>query len=526
MLFCVKFGRQDQDETSRKRKLTANIQFFKAPWRSDNIESHMKKQHQENYQEYKEEENKKAFFASSVTTFQPLNAANESLKMLVNKTIVEDIIGDLLLDPDSDDQNLSSRERALEIFQLQVEDGEGADMNPERYLISVRNNLQFTLVVKYIGAGLSFRQCSRVITDTKEATSLAQIGNINISKVITSTRYICAMAYQMISDTLGSLWAFSIALDGGTKSNVSYLDVRIRFSVQETIHNLHLVAIPMRESHTGDYMFRLVADFLNALCPSWKAKLIGVSSDGASNMTGHISGVVSRLHKVCLPGCYRVWCAAHQMDLAVQKVFKKLCNDSFINTLLGITGRLRRQQNLILEMKAKCPRFIDTRWLSMEKFLVWFVKKRPRLIEYFDEKKPSCMPNPAFWIMVHVMRGFVERVNFCLVKIQGLSTLLNEQQARMKVLVNELIEDGNVEGPCDFIGEDILFCFLLVRNCYQEVRQCYFLTAKRYLFEDSWNWLHMTHICLGLLLLSFSNSSSFRAVLATSLYFQWFGVLY
>jgi len=136
------------------------------------------------------------------------------------------------------------------------------------------------------------------------------------------------------------------------------------------------------------------------------------------------------------------------------------------------------------------------------------------------------MPNPAFWIMVHVMRGFVERVNFCFVKIQGLSTLLNEQQARMKVLVNELIEDGNVEGPCDFIGEDILFCFLLVRNCYQEVRQCYFLTAKRYLFEDSWNWLHMTHICLGLLLLSFSNSSSFRAVLATSLYFQWFGVLY
>jgi hypothetical protein len=64
-------------------------------------------------------------------------------------------------------------------------------------------------------------------------------------------------------------------------------------------------------------------------------------------MTGCRSGVVTRLQEVCLPGCYRVWCAAHLMDLVVQKVFVKLCNDTFIETIMGITGHLRRQLNLI-----------------------------------------------------------------------------------------------------------------------------------------------------------------------------------
>ena len=110
----------------------------------------------------------------------------------------------------------------------------------------------------------------------------------------------------MIADVLKSVWAFSIALDGGNKSSTSYLDVRIRFSVNEVMHNIHLVALPMRERHTGQYMFNIVSNFFDVLCDNWKSKLIGITSDGTSSMTGHRSGVVTRLHRVSLPGCYRV----------------------------------------------------------------------------------------------------------------------------------------------------------------------------------------------------------------------------
>ena len=142
-------------------------------------------------------------------------------------------------------------------------------------------------------------------------------------------------------------------------------------------------------------MFRLITEFFDALNDNWTSKLIGISSDGASNMTGHHAGVVTRLQRVSLPGCYRVWCAAHQMDLIVQKKILLLCDDSFLPMTMGITGHLRRQQNLILEMMSKCPRFIDTRWLSMQKLLDWLVLKRPRLVRHFEEKRPACSPEKS-----------------------------------------------------------------------------------------------------------------------------------
>ena len=454
-LFCERFGKDaSQQESDRKRKRTSNVSYFKAPWRGDNIHKHMKEQHNVKYAEYLEAPVKvrKSFFDSTDATFLPLRAANDTVNMLVDKKIVERIIGDMLLDVDSDDDNLNSTVVALRIFQLQEEDenSDEVDPNSERYLVAVPNLLQFTLVVKYIRAGLSFRQCCAILQDTKETTHLGQIGCINMSKVIAYTRYICAMAYQMIADVLKSVWAFSIALDGGNKSSNSYLDLRIRFSVNEVMHNIHLVALPMRERHTGQYMFNIVSEFFDVLCENWKSKLIGIASDGTSSMTGHRSGVVTRLHQVSLPGCYRVWCGAHQMDLVVQKIFLKLCDDSFVSTVMAMTGHLRRQKNLISEMKSKCPRFIDTRWLSMQKLLKWLVSNRPRLQRHFDEKNPPCAPEKSFWVIVYVLKAFVDTVNTCLVAIQGLTTLLIEQKKRLEKLIIELIEDCDVEGPDEF----------------------------------------------------------------------------
>ena len=56
--------------------------------------------------------------------------------------------------------------------------------------------------------------------DTKESTHLGQLGSMNLSKVITYNKFICAMAYQMIDDVLKSVWGvFNCSIDGGNKSN-------------------------------------------------------------------------------------------------------------------------------------------------------------------------------------------------------------------------------------------------------------------------------------------------------------------
>lgn len=219
-------------------------------------------------------------------------------------------------------------------------------------------------------------------------TGLGKIGNISRRKVTMQVRIYCAESFQIIADALRFYWAFSIALDGGNKASVSYLDFRLRLVLGYELFNIHLIAAPMYASHTGDNMFALCSKILDVLCPNWKEKVIGVTTDGASNMTGRYVEIVTQIQRLANDGFYRIWCAAHQLDLVVQDRFKSMFNETFVHAIQGITGHLRRQKNLIQRMKATCPCFIDSRWLSMGRLLNWLIDKRREVQRHFDEKNP------------------------------------------------------------------------------------------------------------------------------------------
>lgn len=456
-LFCEHCGKEGND--TKKCKATTNTKYFTAPWRCDNIISHLTTCHKTRYDKYKKlkkEEQKCYFdqFKSKNNVFVPLGLQNRpGISMMINKDIVETIIGKLLIDEENEEHDLNNRRSAIEIFTLQEIDDERINQendNLERYLLTYQNILQFKLLVTYISLGLSFRQCVGVLQSTKEHTNMGQIGNCNMLKVITTARYICAINYQHLYKILNNVVAFSIAFDGGNKCETHYLAVRVRFTIGNKLHNFHVVAIPMRDVHTGENMAELITGFLEVLCPSWKIKLIGISSDGASSMTGRISGCVTRIHRNCVGPCYRVWCGAHQLDLVIQKVFKKLLSEEFVGQVMAVTGYLQRQVNLLIEMKnSKCPRFIDTRWLSMGKLIKWLVENRDRVKQHYEEKNPLCKPSIKWWIVVHALHAFLKPWNVCLQCIQGLTTLLSQQHSKIKELSEILIEDGHVDGPND-----------------------------------------------------------------------------
>ncbi|ETI53079.1 hypothetical protein F443_03921 [Phytophthora nicotianae P1569] len=61
-----------------------------------------------------------------------------------------------------------------------------------------------------------------------------------------------------------------------TYLSISYLDVRIRVYYNEIILNLHLLAIPMHEGHTGEAMFDAVVPVLDVRCPNWRDVMLGI----------------------------------------------------------------------------------------------------------------------------------------------------------------------------------------------------------------------------------------------------------
>jgi len=432
-------------------------------------------------------------------------ATDTHLNFFIDKSIVEGIIGDLLFDPDPasavvdelvDDVeavhqrvglvNYHTRQRFLSEFTLQEVDTpanegdqdcdeeeqlltasiEAADQSDatastfdtgapsidgrpgkEAYVANVPSKVQFYSCVKMVSSGLSFRQTSRVMHDMKETLGIPSLGSVSPQRVSSFIRIVCASNLQTIGTMLRSAWAFSIALDGGNKSDTSYLDVRIRVCIQNRLHNLHVIAIPMRERHTGENMFNLVSTTLDNLAPDWRNRIISVTTDGASSMTGQRQGIASRLQNVALPGFYRVWCAIHQLDLVLQKLYNSLCDDSFVGTMTSMTGHLRRQFNLIAQMGSKCPRFVETRWMSMTKVLKWLMANRVPVEQHLQSRNVDWVPSGAWWITSGCLCRVMKLVDVAIVKLQGRQLQLAMQREILAGLSTDLCKLGSVQGP-------------------------------------------------------------------------------
>ena len=151
--------------------------------------------------------------------------------------------------------------------------------------------------------------------------------------------------------------------------------------------------------------------------------------------------VVTKIQNSALPnGFYCIWCALHQLDIVIQNSVTTYFNDDFYSGLTGVIGYLRRQQNLVQRMKAKCPKVADTRWLSLGKVCKWFCKHRVQILEYLDEKNPSCKPENHWWIYVAACETIIKEVNVAFAAGQGLTTLVGEQKKSLDKLKRNLLE--------------------------------------------------------------------------------------
>jgi len=151
---------------------------------------------------------------------------------------------------------------------------------------------------------------------------------------------------------------------------------------------------------------------MNVLAPNWRHQLIGITTDGASAMTGCVQGTCTWLSNKCHGNICRIWYGAHQLDLVVKKVFNDLINETFLKTFIGVTGHLWRQQNLSQEMSSTCPTYVTTCWISMGNCV--------RLLLHFSTKKPACTPSKEWWLAVIIIQALVECIEKTFTAIQGI----------------------------------------------------------------------------------------------------------
>jgi branched-subunit amino acid transport protein len=496
--FCIAFGREEK--VGSKRKPASTVQGWEAPFRYDNIEKHLRKQHPSQWDLYSAlgssvaerdsffneapaagvfKNSIKAHFASESLGAEPQKVYD------IEKGIVETIVGEMMFNPDDDVDSdaedndarmeeqhnpgfgsqaelqallrqrgasvITARDRALSIFK-RVSDSEEEDDEDYSYSVTIPKSKTtvFGLVVRYVSCGTSFRMASNIIGCTYDVLANPGLRICSRDDVSNFIRVVCAVNLQRIARHLRRSWAFSIALDSATHQSTSYLDLRFRIFVPEfnNIINLHGCALPMFDRHTGEVMFTMVNSFLSILCPDWTIRLLGVTSDGARNMTGRVAGVVTRLDNAMHDACQltRIWCGAHQLDLVMEHIMSNVVKERFFSILTGFITHLTRQLNLIAEMKTTCPRVVN-RWLSTEKVILWFKLHRPQLLAHIEAKQPASAPPRLWWVALLAMHHFTTRTAITFRSVQGLTTLADQQQAALNDLINNFIVDVGVTGP-------------------------------------------------------------------------------
>ena len=176
----------------------------------------------------------------------------------------------------------------------------------------------------------------------------------------------------------------------------------------------------MQEHHTGEHMFDVASRVLENLVPDWRSRIVSIAMDGASSMTGQYRGIASRFANAALPGFYQVWSALHQHDLVFQRLYNSSCwDDSFVGNLTSLTGHLCRQFNLIAMMGSKCPKFVDTRWMSMSKVIKWLVTNRVAVYEHLATKTINLAPTDAWWIVTCCFNRIMKVVDIANISSQG-----------------------------------------------------------------------------------------------------------
>ncbi|KAI8895523.1 hypothetical protein BC833DRAFT_567403 [Globomyces pollinis-pini] len=423
--FCIEFGREEK--TGSKRKATERVKYFDH-FRTDNYVQHLIQQHPAKWQEYQslptDEEKEKIFQNVEVPFVNQIDSHFELegvIRFLINKSIVEVIIGDLLFHPD--DINECTHARALSLFKLSEVADDGSDSERDIYVVTIKTSKRFSLVVGCVALGASFRMASNMVQLVRDESGLSFYSGISVELTSNYIRVVCAASLQILHELLDVVGGISLAFDSSTLHGMSYLD----------------------QSHS---LSRIQAK----ICSEWLSNFwmhyiqVGVIFLSVRR----IQGLATRLG-ACTPGrLIRIWCGLHQLDLVMQHVFKMALNEEFYSVLTTLIGHLRRQQTLISKMRSTCPKVADTRWISMASCSSWLTDNIVLIQQHLIEKNPSSTPTIIWWIFLFAVNALAKKAKSVFIELQGLSTLLSQQRAKLVNLIDTYCRMTQMKGPLTF----------------------------------------------------------------------------
>ena len=168
--------------------------MYFSSFRVDNYKSHLRIQHACKWSEYQtindDDDAIAKFFDTDVPFTNTLNAhfdIEKSQSFVINKEIVEMVIGGMLFDPEDEDKQVT-KERVLSIFTK--------NNDSDSYTFEIKNLHLYRLALRYIACGSTLWLCARLLQVTKEETNLGYLGGATETKM---RQYVRGVSYPKLT---------------------------------------------------------------------------------------------------------------------------------------------------------------------------------------------------------------------------------------------------------------------------------------------------------------------------------------
>eukprot|EP00164_Ancoracysta_twista_P007394 GFYU01010487.1.p1 GENE.GFYU01010487.1~~GFYU01010487.1.p1 ORF type:complete len:846 (-),score=157.03 GFYU01010487.1:839-3283(-) len=494
--FCETLGRDPGPESAR-RKRTTNIHYFRKSFRGDVIKRHMTDQHSSHWTRYESMalEEKKTFFSGwrpasipqsappgipdAPVTVVPRFDAIESYTFLVDRPIVESIVGKLFFPTDGREDNvavlsmfernnLTTERRRQEAARADARrragrdgsddeasnsegDSEDENSDVQQFKVHVIDVDEFNMVQNSLSLGSSFQMTADNMTAYLKQCTGTRVVPFETEKICAIARITLAATLQWISDMMRKAWAFSLYVD-------TRHDFLLDFSVcvpdplnSEDILKLHIAAVPTNDSNTAEAMREMITMALDALCADWRKKLIGMAWDVPSKSIPALCELSKLLRDQSLPGFHRVWFGAQRLERVIKDVFDKCLDERFVKKLAVLTSYLQGQSDFIKRIGSKCPRYASTYWRSLAVVFNWLHEYRPDIEQMISDlneaDQATVKPEAVWWLTLTALRKFSNDVIQTFDAIQGQTSQLNLQHQRISALLSQICRMTGIRGP-------------------------------------------------------------------------------
>lgn len=177
------------------------------------------------------------------------------LCICVHASIFEEIIGELLFHPA--DMDGLTRQRALSLF---THAGIG------NYEVMIKNPKWFSLLVRTIALGASFRMATQYVQLVRNGTNMAVYKGCTDTLISSYCRVVCPSSFQLHCNFLCHTTGFSLTLDSSTLHSISYLDIRVRLVLARNMKMLHLFTLSLFGLQMNELMYAAFAKLMDVIC--------------------------------------------------------------------------------------------------------------------------------------------------------------------------------------------------------------------------------------------------------------------